>query len=288
MKLFLRKIIMLSSILMVCVLVLFFLNRLVFESICLPKKSYNTLIVGDSRAEQGINPGILRSSINVSMGGDAYYYTFKKLKMYHNWNGELDTVVVSFAGHNIRQGVIDHWLLDEEHLLRLKYYMPFITRYDVMFWLQNKPKALVKQFYAQLGNIPYYLAKQDRSLGGFIPNRKDYLKRTIEQYEYPDNDNVSSLHLEILKEIVDYCHSNEIVIIFLNTPVHPILQREQIITLSVHKEYFQEVPYINLSSFAMDEKYFADTGHLNAEGATLLSHYINERGWLNLATNHGL
>ncbi|SMD34364.1 hypothetical protein SAMN04488029_1968 [Reichenbachiella faecimaris] len=256
------------------------MNPIIFKITAVPDKKANKLIIGDSRAEQSFNDNLLNNTWNLAMGGDSYFYTFQKLKIYHRFNPKIDTVIISIGGHNIRRGIVDHWLFDDSHLLRMKLYVPFFDWDDYNFWFEHKPKIMIRKWFAQSTNFFYYFGKKDKSLGGFRGNRTSHLQASIDNYILPENlFEYSPLHLEYLNKIDKYCKNHDLKLIFVSTPVHETLLEEQKTVHKFHKQYFSEVPIVDFNKMALPDSCFADIGHLNTIGSSYLSKRINSEGW---------
>ena len=68
------------------------------------------LIIGASQTTYGVNDSLIADAYNISKPGDAYLYTFAKLRKLIPLNPGIKTVVVSISEQSITQRMINLWM----------------------------------------------------------------------------------------------------------------------------------------------------------------------------------
>ena len=73
--------------------------------------SVENIILGHSQPECGLNDSLIANTKNLSQGGEAYFYTFTKLKKLIEVNPNLKTVYLSFSNNQLEKKM-DEWTFD--------------------------------------------------------------------------------------------------------------------------------------------------------------------------------
>src|SRR5688572_22900010 len=103
MRRFVRKslvfIIIFITLLIIVLTMLVMLNHQLFEKY--PTNHINTIFIGDSHMEMGINDKLVPGGLNLARSSDGYIHSFTKLKAFLQKEKEIRTVVLSYSAHNL-------------------------------------------------------------------------------------------------------------------------------------------------------------------------------------------
>lgn len=260
-----------------------------YSSFFVLSKNVNVLILGDSHTKYSFNDNIIRNSCNFSTDADSYFYSYLKLKELKKKNNQIDTLLLSFSQHNIDECIESRWLLNSSHLhSRLKYYYPLFDKKDIGFMLTQKPKDLFSNLFSQILNPLYFILNGQSIYGGYAPLGHNILEQEInkqkENKTYQESKFISStIEKQYLEKIKDYCAQNRIKLIFVNPPLHKLINNKQENLYSFYKTYFSDVLFLDFSKLEMSDDCYGDLVHLSPKGSNYFSKLIEKTGLLNLA-----
>ena len=87
--------------------------------------------------------------------------------------------------------------------------------------------------------------------------------------------------LAAMIKIYKYCESNDLKLILINTPLHPLLEKKlkkhEIEHIDLKKLKMPNAIYLNHTNFQLPDSAFSDLSHLNHKGATIYSHYLKQQ-----------
>jgi hypothetical protein len=88
---------------------------------------------------------------------------------------------------------------------------------------------------------------------------------------------VSTINVNYLEKIVEFCQQKKVKIIFYRTPVHPILFNEydEQKFQNLRKQKFAQIPFLDFHDFKLNTDEMGDFDHLNYKGARKFSEYFN-------------
>ena len=101
------------------------------------------VVLGHSHPACAFNDRLIKDLVNFSQAGEAYIYTYTKIKELSKNNPSLDTIFIEFGKNNILK-VMDDWIYDDEHLMRLYKYIPYLEIDDIKTIFNNNPEGLSK------------------------------------------------------------------------------------------------------------------------------------------------
>ena len=114
MKLFLKKILYLTLIIIIIIVSLLYfsdnsINRIEPKLLKI-KNDISVVFAGDSNVECAINDKIISNSINIAQSGEAYLFTFAKLRSLLEYNPQIKTIFLGFSYNNLLKTTEDLWL----------------------------------------------------------------------------------------------------------------------------------------------------------------------------------
>jgi len=290
MKLFLSKIALFALCILVLLSVMLIINRILLShsNIFVLDKNIHSLILGDSRTKYDLDDKIIANTCNFSNDADSYFYSYLKLKVITKNNPQITTLILSFSQHNIEKTIETRWLLNDTHLnQRLKIYYVLLDRNDFLFLLKQKPKDLLANLFPQI-LYPTKLIKGKPIYGGYSEMDHNNLNDAIDKYlkesaGQEEKFTEASLEIKYLGKIRDYCKSNKIKLILINTPIHKMLNSKQENLYACYKKYFQDVSFLDFSQLELPDSCFSDLVHLSPAGSNYFSHYLMKKGIENMA-----
>lgn len=253
----------------------------------------HSLILGDSRTKYDLNDKILKNTCNLSNDADSYFYSYLKLKAIVKKNPQITTLILSFSQHNIQKIIEQRWLLNDTHInQRLKIYYVMMDKNDFLFLLIQKPKELFTNLFPQI-LYPIKLFKGRDIYGGFSDMDHNNLKKDIDTYlkkiqGNEDKFTESLIERKYLEKIKDYCKNNKIRLILINTPLHKTLNTKQDNLYAYYKKYFSDIPFLDFGKLALPDSCFSDLVHLSPTGSNYFSHYLEDKGVINLTNESSL
>lgn len=274
---------------------LIYLNSIIIEKYALKEeKDIQILILGDSNIECALNDSLISHSQSYAQSGTAYFYNYLKLKKILKNGITIDTVLLSFAPHNIYKNIEEIWLYDNTHMKsRLREYFPILSKEEYKILSHNR-KGLIgsvpKVIRGSLYNISLYLMKGDKiSLyyGGYqflIRNKLEEGLTRLAGLEKKGREDFEIAETEMLylRKIIDECIIHDIELILINTPKNDKIWNSLTYGAEVFYEYYQkhfsDVSLLDLHDFPLPASSFGDPTHLNHEGARIFSNYINDTG----------
>lgn len=251
------------------------------------EKDIRILILGDSHSKYAFNDKVLDNACNLSEDADSYFYSYQKLKQVLRVNPQVDTVLLSFSGHNIVKSIEDRWLLSSSHLKkRMMLYFPMLEMDDYLLLSRLKPVDLAIGLFDQV-LFPLYSHEGIRKYGGYEDLNYSILAEEVEKHEKEEAEGQepfaeSPIEKEYLMKIAEYCRSHKITLILVNTPVYKVIQDEQEDLYIFYKKYFESVPFYDFSQIEMHDSCFVDLVHLSPSGSTYFSEWFRKEKIINI------
>ncbi|RXR27733.1 hypothetical protein EQG68_14615 [Flavobacterium piscinae] len=251
--------------------------------------SVEHIILGHSQPECGLNDSLIAHTKNFSQGGEAYFYTYTKLKKLIEVNPKIKTVYLSFSNNQLEQKM-DEWTFDAVYINDKypAYFFAMDWKEKKLLWKHN-PKAVLQSEQLLLKNNLVDLVKYKGKIrpeiywGDYL-----YLKRqktdSLIQVNYVQTivkergKGISEINLTYLKKIVHWCKEHNIQLLFYRTPVHTVLSEtyDEKAFDSIRKKHFSTVPFLDCIDFPLSNEEFGDFDHLNYKGARKFSSFFNQ------------
>lgn len=246
----------------------------------------NIVFLGNSHFQTGIDDSIVKFSTNFSNWGETPLHFYLKLKLLHKHNQGLETAIVCFDNE-----ILYH------NTLRWDRFLPsYFTQYsleDILMLYQYS----TREEFCQLLSHPFYISKlqtyldaalnQDydihynSDMGGFFLFDHKMNSSEIESYSnrekivHTDKD-IHPLSLFFLRKIKEYCLENNLNLVFLCPPQHPLNDKDFLHFAVIAEREFGDVPFYNFISYPLPDSCFADMGHLNKYGAWKFSQFLDD------------
>ena len=260
-------------------------NKPVFQ---LPK-SIHSLILGHSQPECAFNDSLISNVKNMAQGGEAYFYTYQKIKKLLPENPQIKTLYVSFSNNQIEPRM-DEWTYDDEHVGNyFPKYAAQLDGEDYTLLLQHNYKAVLSGELKALKNNLTFLAKgendflKNNNWGGYLRLKRNKLDSIIKvnfinTIKKEFSNSVSTINVSYLEKIVEFCQQKNVKVIFYRTPIHPILFNEYDEQKFQHlrKQKFAQIPFLDFHDFKLAPDEMGDFDHLNYKGARKFSIYFDE------------
>jgi hypothetical protein len=257
----------------------------------------NIVFAGDSNVECSINDSIVKGSLNIAQSGEAYLYSYVKLRELLDCNKQIKTVFIGFSFHEILKEKEDLLLFQDSYIIeKIKLYNYLLNKTEKGLIFKNNHLAYLKGFLQSIFNNVVVFAKScastdSRSIlvdfGGYLYLYGNKLKEDIRLQENTKQESSGKspekgLQQEkYLKMISQLCRQRSVRLILLNTPKHSyysnrITKEIKDNWLSVRNSLPQD-SLMELSSFPLSDSCYYDITHLNCIGANLFSKYLNEQ-----------
>ena len=292
MKKFLKNILMmmLSMIAVITVLQLYTESKVQSEYYISIDGNVNKLFLGHSHSECAFNDSIIPNSVNFSNSGDAYMYSYYKLKLILERKNNIDTVFIQFSNNQI-ESFMTEWtfgnLYMDSKFPNFRSLMNGNTKGTVFLqnpfsYIQSIPVNFKKNSNHILkGN--YDITERFGAFKGLEFSKTDSILKAWnvqvpeEESELWTND-ISEINLLFLDNIISICKLYHKTVILVRTPFHKEhlgFQIEEKFQKIRNTRYKNEV-FFDFSKFKMENKEFGDLDHLNALGAKRFSkHFVN-------------
>lgn len=269
-------------------ILVYFTNKSLNQSAFVIPSDKNVLILGNSSLECAINDSIVSNGINLSNSGEAYIYTYLKMKLFLEANSQIDVVLLSF-NYNSLLAHTEYQVLDHNGIQNIDRYCPFFK--------EDELSVFKKSFYYYRGimKLPYTYRKvffksnqatyEDLSWGGYLHLDKNKLEENIQRYgnimkqmkvTQKDYNNVS-FQAYYLHKIISYCKQSGVTIILVNSPVYMDYQYGVEEYYRYYNTNYPDIPLWDYSALDLPDSFYADIYHLNYKGARVFSELIKKR-----------
>jgi hypothetical protein len=296
MKVFVKRVLLFVAIVLIAFCFLAALNYLVYKSADLvPEKDKHVLILGDSNIQAAINDSIYTSGISRAVSAESYFYAYLKLKEILSSSSHIDTVLLSFAPHNMFD---NGWLLSREHIYsNFRLYYHIMDWSDFKFLFERKPRAIIASVPSigkqALENVVKKMIGRDiaQSYGGFIGSDRGILEEVQQKlingeklpfFRIPESFVISPEEEIYLKKIISLCESNNIKLYLINLP-----KRTELLAYSrygvdnfnrLYDEKYSHIEFLDFSTLEMPDDYYDDFVHLTWKGSTYFSLLLENEG----------
>ena len=286
MKKFLLNITRFIFALLGCIIVLLITTSIISKNLFdfnIPKQK-NILVLGNSHPECAVNDSILPNVFNLAQSGTGYFYDYIKAREVLTKNSHIDTVIIGYTYKDIAKEM-DSWFAGKDKLkFKIRNYFFLFNFNDYLSLLKANPVEVLYQTPQAIWYNLYMSYKGYSYLGGFKYLERDKLgeakMRLENQQATPSRKEISKYQSKYLQNIYTFCNENNIVLILLNTPIHPLEEEYQ---KDLKTSYYQfatdtlpKAILINDSSFNLPETFYADLDHLNFKGAQRYSEFLKQ------------
>jgi len=249
------------------------------------------VFAGNSTVECAVDDRLVSHSINIAQAGEAYLYSYAKIKALLENNKNIKTVFISYSYADLLIEKEETWLLSDYFIVeKVKHYNYILDRPERCFLVESNPdayfrgvvKSIVKSYESVLKS--FITASYTNSIpnyGGY--KRLEMDKLTVDPgIETGEGEIVlqSLQQIKYLKMISDLCHQKSVNLVLLNPPKHKsynenVSRGVKQLWLEVHQSLSAD-SLLDLSGFLMSDSCYGDLSHVNFRGARLFSRHLNE------------
>lgn len=252
------------------------------------------VVLGHSHPECAVNDELLNSTVNLASSGEAYFYTYQKLKRVIKDNPQINRVFLEFTNNHVLP-IMEEWTFGEEKLsYHLPKYLPFVSKDYLSTFTERAFDPLSGAFLKSSRENLFRVFSGDYDLsdeiGGFNSLSHvldlEVLPSESEHDEY-DITNVPEFNLLMLDSILNLTDKNGIEVIGLRSPQHTLIHdiENEVVYQSVRAEKFKGRKFWDFGQMNLPDNSFADLGHLNATGASTYTQAIQKRIGSELSQN---
>ena len=278
MTLFIKQLIRHALILLAVLSAFVFVYIYQLQRVFILPSSVCTVILGDSRTQNGVDDSLLENAVNFSSPAESYVYAFNKLRYITEHSCNVRNVVLAFSHHNVSSEIDDRWIHNPKNR-RAGFGSLFPLFSADELWLFFASGSLASGI-RMLESAAYYsmysieiqvITRAMPFTGGYTKNDKVYKPNNDSPNSTAFNGSSSELQLSHLRKIQDLCKTKQISLFLLNTPV---------VSSSFDKDIGvyvnDESTYLDWSRLELPTNLFADNNHLNPEGAHFLTRRLAE------------
>lgn len=255
------------------------------------KSNINIVFAGDSNIECAINDSLIPNSVNIAQGGEAYLYTYVKLKSLLEYNKQIRTVFLGFSFHTLNQSRENSWLFEDEFVIeKNRFYNYLLGSQEKNLIFRTSPKIYVQGIrdytFANFISVAksYYSANMI-NFGGYKFLVRDKLQENIElNRSKPDSVfhfEEGKYQIEYLIRISELCKENKIKLILLNAPKHITFTESFNYNKSDYgvavSSILENDSLLDLSSLYFQDSCYGDVTHLNYKGARVFSELLSKK-----------
>ncbi len=252
------------------------------------KPDAENIILGHSQTECDLNDSLIARTQNFSQGGEAYFYTYQKLKKLAADNPQIKTVFISYANNQINERM-DKWIWGNENMYNYYPKYSFMMDWsDYQTLLRHNPQEVLKSETKSIKDFAMFLIKnhkdflRGRNWGGYLYLKRDKVDSLLKTDYLKKERNAiklkrSETNIGYLEKIVRFCKEKHIRIIFIRTPIRPDMPflKNEAQYKEVKKARFNDVPMLDFRDFPATTDEFGDFDHLNHKGARRFSVFFN-------------
>ncbi|HEY1871200.1 MAG TPA: hypothetical protein VGG71_09085 [Chitinophagaceae bacterium] len=244
------------------------------------------IFLGHSHAQMAYDDKIIDSALNQASSGEAYFYTYIKLKKILENNSDRKVVFVEYSNNNIVREMND-WIWDDIHILeRYKLYTAYIPGKEFEFLVSKNPKStLLCQIRSVINNAYYILRpkniKADSMMGGYVYLVRDktdsLLKASAGGTKKNTDTGVSYENIRYLKKIIDLCKIYGVQVYLIRSPLHPKYDgfaNERDFEKLLHND-LNGAEFLDFKDYPLPDSDYGDLEHVNYRGAKKYSVFFN-------------
>ncbi len=261
----------------------------------------NIIVLGHSHPECAFNDSLIPNLSNFGKSGEAYFYTYLKVKNIIPNNKQIKIVLIEFENSQIDK-VMDSWTWGNEHIYNsFARYYPFMEYSDFKFLWQKNSNAILecppKSFIKELGynflsaSILRKSIKSNTRFGGYLYLVRDKTDSLINSMTVNNLNPTAKTKIEFsetniiyLSKIIEFCTLNSVKVYLIRSPLHQKYTGYSNETKfkEILSSNFSKIEFLDFKDFPLENYEFGDLGHLNHKGARVFSIFFNNLLDLNL------
>lgn len=249
------------------------------------------VFAGNSTVECSVDDRLIDHSINIAQAGEAYLYSYAKIKALLKENPQIRYVFISYSYADLLFEKEETWLLSDYFMVeKVQNYHYLLESRERVFLFRSNPEAflkgLVKSVVKSLGTVARSFLTE--SSENSIPNFGGY-KRLVRDklsidpgIETGTDESVqqSTIQIRYLRMISELCQQHSVKLVLFNPPKHKSYKENvnhEVMQLWLDvRDSLPSDSLLDLSGFMMPDSCFGDLSHLNYRGARVFSHQLKE------------
>lgn len=239
------------------------------------------IVAGNSHPECAFNDSLIPNFKNIAQAGEAYFYTYVKLKQVLEQNPSIETVFVEFSNDQVNKST-DKWIWNSEYMdYRYKQYSSFLDFYDNGLLVTRNPLGYLNTLSVALKQKVKRISKKDFLFGSRIGGyqylkryKTDSLLRALEHINCQTEQFIPSRYnILYLTRIIQLCEAQQRKVVLIRTPQHEKCNyfSNEFYYQEIRKKLFPHIDYIDFTNFPLSNHEFGDLEHLNHIGARRFS-----------------
>ena len=244
-------------------------------------ENITTVVFGHSHPECAFNDSLIANFKNLASSGESYFYNYQKIKKVIPDNPKIETVILEFSNDQINKEM-DEWIWGYDKMnYHLPIYSAFMDKEDYLILFNNNSTDLMACTSVSFKKNLFRVLKSDYNytdeIGGFKWLDRNQLETKNTQNNL-DLINISTVNLEYLRKIIEYCRNQNVTVYLSRSPQHKdfVGLKNENLFQKIRNEQFSDVEFLDFSTFLVPNEYFADFGHLNHKGAEIFSKFISK------------
>jgi hypothetical protein len=252
----------------------------------------NLVFAGDSYVECAVNDRLIDHSINIAQSGEAYLYSYAKIKALLEHNSQIQTVYAGFSFGDMLMEKEKSWVFGSEFVTeKIQYYNYLLDKSDKSLILRNNPIAYLSGLTKSVNNnfqafVKSYSSENSRRIiknfGGYKHLVRDKLNLDPELNLYKEQPVEKSLVQEkYLQMISEVCRQHSVELVLFSTPKYKSYNANIDVNIrQIWLEVRNSLPLDSLADFSaitLPDSCYGDLTHLNYKGAEVFSRYLNEK-----------
>lgn len=242
------------------------------------------IVVGHSHPECAFNDSLIEDFKNLGESGEAYFYTYFKVKKVLEQNPNIETVFIDFSNNQlIEKANLNIW--SEKYILnRYVKLSPFMSFYEKKILINNNFYSFLKSIsyigqnrIAEISTNNYDYTKRVGGYRHLEVNKIDSLLKTDLVNIKKNYSNSSNINISYLNKTIKLCKQYNKEVVLIRSPVHNLysVNENDSLLLHIKDSLFKENLFFDFSNFPLLDSEYADFGHLNYRGANKFSVWFN-------------
>lgn len=244
----------------------------------------NILVVGNSHLEYSLDDAIIPQTFNIAQSGSGYFYSYLKIREIANRNQQIDTVILGYSYEDFSNYRVNWFSGDETIKFKMRDHFFLFTSKDYFELFNSNPRSVISNTPQVTIHSLKVLLKGYPYLGGYVHSDRNKLKESFKKYVpdyYINSTNKIPKYQDIyLLKIYDYCKDHNLKLILLNSPVHPVMDKDLEANKNLYCDFaaknMPDATLINYSNYFKKDIYFSDISHLNDLGAKIFSKHLKQ------------
>jgi hypothetical protein len=241
------------------------------------------LFAGHSHVRLAVNDSLIKGAKNISEEGEAYIYTYQKLKQYLAYNPQVKYVMLECTNNALSEYYDSRsW---SEHFIKTKLpdYNLNLESEDFLCLFRKEPTTTLITFSISARTQLEFLTDTTMSYPAYAEwhKHRHYKNSDVDSLLlHPKKDSLDLAAMKYsehagtyIRKIATLCKNKGVQLILMRSPIHvrwEYRQNENMFREQIQRQ-FSDLPFLDFGNRAFDNKEFRDLAHLNYIGASHFS-----------------